>query len=203
MAYSIRSCIFGFNGQEKDNEVYGEGNSYTAAFWEYDPRIGRRWNIDPIMKEYESPYATYSNNPIYFVDPSGANSEGNGDGDKPRKSVVIFRKDAESGNPSGDPNNAVQGMLEKAREGGDIEIMYADDPEDLQAEFEEFNAHFTLDNVYTASHGDRYTAGFEIGKVKVNNSNYNSGDPSKMLDIIKSNLSTESKVIILACNAGG
>ena len=39
---------YGFNGQEKDNEVYGEGNSYTAEFWEYDPRLGRRWNCDPV-----------------------------------------------------------------------------------------------------------------------------------------------------------
>ena len=25
---------FGFNGQLKDNEIYGEGNAYTAEFWE-------------------------------------------------------------------------------------------------------------------------------------------------------------------------
>jgi len=28
-----------------------------AEFWEYDPRIGRRWNINPVGKEWESPYA--------------------------------------------------------------------------------------------------------------------------------------------------
>jgi len=33
---------YGFNGQEKSDEIKGEGNSYTALFWEYDPRIGRR-----------------------------------------------------------------------------------------------------------------------------------------------------------------
>jgi hypothetical protein len=40
---------FGFNGQEKDNEVYGEGNSYTAECWQYDPRLGRRWNLHPVV----------------------------------------------------------------------------------------------------------------------------------------------------------
>jgi RHS repeat-associated protein len=60
-----------FNGQEKDDEVYGIGNSYTAEFWEYDPRLGRRWNNDPVIKEWESPYATFANNPIWFVDANG------------------------------------------------------------------------------------------------------------------------------------
>ena len=30
---------FGFNGQEKDNEVAGFGNITTAEFWEYDCRL--------------------------------------------------------------------------------------------------------------------------------------------------------------------
>jgi RHS repeat-associated protein len=62
---------FGFNGQEKDDEVAGSGNSYTAEYWQYDPRLGRRWNIDPIMKGDESPYATFANSPIYYADPNG------------------------------------------------------------------------------------------------------------------------------------
>jgi RHS repeat-associated protein len=62
---------YGFNGQEKSDEIKGEGNSYTAEFWEYDPRVGRRWNVDPVTKEWESPYACFSNNPICNVDPDG------------------------------------------------------------------------------------------------------------------------------------
>jgi len=61
----------GFGGQEKDNEVSGEGNSYTAEFWQYDSRLGRRWNRDPVIKDWESPYACFSNNPICFNDPKG------------------------------------------------------------------------------------------------------------------------------------
>ena len=66
---------YGFGTQEKDDEIYGAGNSYTAEYWEYDPRLGRRWNIDPIIKPWESPYTTFSNNPILFNDPSGLNSD--------------------------------------------------------------------------------------------------------------------------------
>ena len=62
----------GFNGQMKDDEVYGAGNLNTAEYWEYDTRLGRRWNIDPIEKEYESSYACFSDNPIMYADPNGA-----------------------------------------------------------------------------------------------------------------------------------
>lgn len=65
---------YGFQNQEKDDEVSGEGNSYTAEFWQYSPRVGRRWNIDPVVKHHESPYSTFGNNPIWFVDPNGADT---------------------------------------------------------------------------------------------------------------------------------
>jgi hypothetical protein len=68
------SYRYGFNSQEKDDEIYGSGNSYTAEYWQYDARLGRRWNVDPVVKPYESPYATFANNPIWFVDPNGADS---------------------------------------------------------------------------------------------------------------------------------
>ena len=43
----------------------------TAEYWEYDSKIARRWNVDPVKKEYESPYATFGNNPVRYVDPLG------------------------------------------------------------------------------------------------------------------------------------
>jgi len=64
---------FGFNGQEKDQEIYNNQSTTTATFWEYDGRIGRRWNVDPATKEYpnQSPYAAFNNNPLSFTDPLG------------------------------------------------------------------------------------------------------------------------------------
>jgi hypothetical protein len=47
---------FGFNGQEKVNEIAGICNHNTALFWEYDSRLGRRWNTDPVVKPNESSY---------------------------------------------------------------------------------------------------------------------------------------------------
>jgi hypothetical protein len=65
---------FGFNGQMKMNEIAGVGNHNTALFWEYDTRLGRRWNIDPVKKEWESSYATFSSNPIWYSDILGNTS---------------------------------------------------------------------------------------------------------------------------------
>lgn len=66
---------FAFNGQMKDDEVYGDNNAYTAQYWEYDPRIGRRWNVDPEFgsKPWMSSYHVFSNKPILNIDPNGAN----------------------------------------------------------------------------------------------------------------------------------
>ena len=63
-----------FNGQEADNEVLGEGVSLSAEFWQYDTRLGRRWNVDPVFKEYESPYACFAGNPVWLKDPLGKSS---------------------------------------------------------------------------------------------------------------------------------
>ncbi len=65
---------YGFQGQEEDDEVSGSGNSYTAEYWQYDSRLGRRWNIDPVVKYHESPYASFANNPIWLIDPTGADT---------------------------------------------------------------------------------------------------------------------------------
>ena len=73
---SADAYLFGFQGQEKDNEISGTtGGHTTAMFWEYDTRLGRRWNIDPVLKEWESPYAAFAGNPIWFVDPFGDNAD--------------------------------------------------------------------------------------------------------------------------------
>lgn len=65
---------YGFNGQEMSNEIKGTGNSYTAEFWEYDPRLGRRWNVDPLFANAPSwsPYRAFYDNPIFWTDPTGA-----------------------------------------------------------------------------------------------------------------------------------
>ncbi|MCR9173858.1 MAG: hypothetical protein NXI10_15250, partial [bacterium] len=64
---------YAYNGMEQDNEVSGNGNSYTTEFRQYDPRLGRWKSLDPLMAKYPdmSPYTAFNNNPVFFVDPQG------------------------------------------------------------------------------------------------------------------------------------
>ncbi len=69
----ISSYSFGFNGKEKLNEAYGEGNAYDYGFRMYDPRIGRFMSVDPLAKDYPmlTPYQFASNTPIMAIDIDG------------------------------------------------------------------------------------------------------------------------------------
>lgn len=66
---------YGFNGQEQDDEVYGNGNINTAEYWGYDTRLGRRWNVDPVIKSDLSCYSVFSNSPIVSTDVKGDNDD--------------------------------------------------------------------------------------------------------------------------------
>jgi len=70
---SSNSYRYGFQGQEKDDEIKGEGNSLNYTFRMHDPRVGRFFAVDPLFKEYpwNSPYAFSENRLI-----DGAELEG-------------------------------------------------------------------------------------------------------------------------------
>ena len=54
---------YGFNGQEKDNDVAGDGNDYYFKYRISDSRLGRFFSIDPLARKYSynSPYAFCEN----------------------------------------------------------------------------------------------------------------------------------------------
>jgi RHS repeat-associated protein len=64
---------YGFNGKEKSDEVYGEGNAYDFGARMYDPRIGKWFSVDPMREVYTSlsPYSYSANNPINILDAEG------------------------------------------------------------------------------------------------------------------------------------
>jgi RHS repeat-associated protein len=64
---------YGFQGQEKDDEVKGIGNSISFAHRIFDPRLGRFLSLDPLTKEYPwySPYHFAGNTPIQAIDMEG------------------------------------------------------------------------------------------------------------------------------------
>ena len=60
---------YSINGQEKESEL--NENITNAEYWEYDSRIGRRWNIDPKPNISQSPYSTFGNTPTLNIDAFG------------------------------------------------------------------------------------------------------------------------------------
>ncbi len=72
-SYQPEDYRFGFNGQEKDDEVKGSTNSIDFKFRGYDPRLVRFTSIDPLTKKYPelTPYQFANNSPIRNIDIDG------------------------------------------------------------------------------------------------------------------------------------
>src|SRR5690606_36885551 len=66
-----------FQGQERDDEVKGEGNSINYTFRIHDPRVGRFLSLDPLPSIYphNSPYAFSENRVIDGVELEGKEFE--------------------------------------------------------------------------------------------------------------------------------
>jgi len=75
--YSNPVYRYGFQGQEKDNEIKGIGNSINYKFRMHDPRVGRFFAVDPLAKKYpwNSSYAFSENRVIDGVELEGLEVE--------------------------------------------------------------------------------------------------------------------------------
>ena len=67
------SYKYGFQGQEADNEIKLDGNSWNYEYRMHDPRIGRFFAVDPLAPKYayNSPYAFSENSMIAFIELEG------------------------------------------------------------------------------------------------------------------------------------
>lgn len=70
---STEDYRYGFQGQEKDDELKGEGNSVNYKYRMHDPRIGRFFAVDPLAAEYpyNGPYNFSENRVIDGVELEG------------------------------------------------------------------------------------------------------------------------------------
>jgi len=61
--FSSEEYRYGFQGQESDDEIKGEGNSVNYKYRMHDPRVGRFFAVDPLAPKYphNSPYAFSEN----------------------------------------------------------------------------------------------------------------------------------------------
>ena len=55
---------YGFQGQEKDDELKGEGNSINYKFRMHDPRVGRFFAVDPLTAKYPAVRSQKNKNKI-------------------------------------------------------------------------------------------------------------------------------------------
>jgi len=87
----IGSYGFGFNGKEKTNEVYGEGNCYDYGFRIYDPRIARFLSVDPLSSQFPwyTPYQFAGNKPINCIDLDGLEDIEVHDIDRTNKTAIL------------------------------------------------------------------------------------------------------------------
>ena len=65
-----------FNGKEIQDEI--ELGLYHMDFRQLDPQIGRWVTLDPLLSlfPWQSPYAGFDNNPVFFNDPQGLAANG-------------------------------------------------------------------------------------------------------------------------------
>lgn len=68
--FGSSSYRYGFQGQEKDDEIKGEGNSMNYTYRMHDTRLGRFFAIDPLVRKYPNltPYQFSHNQPISSAD---------------------------------------------------------------------------------------------------------------------------------------
>ena len=64
---------YGYQNQEKDDEIKGEGNSYSFEYRIHDPRLGKFLSVDPLSASYpwNSPYAFAENRVIDGIELEG------------------------------------------------------------------------------------------------------------------------------------
>ncbi|MBL7897747.1 MAG: hypothetical protein JNJ99_04360 [Crocinitomicaceae bacterium] len=190
---------YSFQGQEKDDEVVGASNSIGYEARMYDTRIGRWLSIDPIIKDFESPYVGFSNNPIWFNDPHGTDTadatkesyftktEGN------KGLLVYIAKDSYGNEEYTDKADFIQ-----QNEGWDI-VVASSWEEAAQILDENFaDRKGTYDNLLIRSHG--YTAGRLMGSSTEEN-------PENPLVKIRDMSSNTGMIVTTGCNvcwnAGG
>lgn len=74
VSFILTGYRFGFNGQEKDDEITGSSGSHlNYKFRMYDSRIARFFAVDPIAAQYPmlTPYQHSSLNPIWNIELEG------------------------------------------------------------------------------------------------------------------------------------
>ena len=104
---SSDSYRYGFQGQEKDDELKGEGNSLNYTFRMHDPRVGRFFAPDPLEPKYPffTPYQFNANSPIMSIELEGLEASND-----PNQVQIPFTYNNENSKAEFGPQNSIFAM---------------------------------------------------------------------------------------------
>lgn len=114
---STEAYRYGFQGQEKDNEIKGEGNSLNYTFRMHDPRVGRFFAPDPLEMEYPwySPYQFSGNRVIDMVELEGLEPA---EPEKDKGVLVIVVQGYEGNDPKNNKTQVINNKHATGLDGG-------------------------------------------------------------------------------------
>jgi len=124
----VNAYRYGFQGQEKDAEIYGLGNFVDYKFRGYNPRLGRFFAVDPLASKYPhwTPYQFAGNMVIQYIELEGLepakNPTDNSDGERAAKADVLTIGASSTNNNNVDnypnPNTSLCGSYSDGCVGG-------------------------------------------------------------------------------------
>jgi RHS repeat-associated protein len=128
--------VYGFQGQEKDDEIKGKGNSVNYKYRMHDPRLGRFFAVDPLTSEYPhyTPYSFSGNKLIHKVELEGLEetdyalkvSEQLMSGKSVYRAIFTLKVDQPETNKGKTTTRNVAGRLDVGHTFFTIEIEYTD-----------------------------------------------------------------------------
>ena len=187
-----RDYRFGFQGQEMDNELKGDGNSLNYTFRMHDPRVGRFFAIDPLFRKYphNSSYAFSENRVVDGVDLEGLEFVRK---QNPKATTLLVvpitvRTSEYSFNT----------MYNRAVKNDNIDVVKVNDLDEVKKYLDE-GIDIKYHNIIYADHGSVPQSSQRIGKVNYFASELK-GQNGEILKHISDNyLTRDANVILLGC----
>ncbi len=178
----------GFQGQERDDEVKGDGNFNSTFLRLLDPRIGRWTNTDPLalMGPWMSPYNFVQNTPLNKIDPlggvddwvkgNGDNDNGHGENDWHWVEEIHSQKDADQAGYSGYASPGT--ILEAARIIGNSKVGSIQLLDNGQAAY--FMEEMTVSEQKTSNPASTYSLNYNLSSEMVPSDGYNVANISEL-----------------------
>jgi len=129
IAHDSLTYRYGFNGQEKDDEIKGAGNQIDYGARVYDPRLGRWLACEPLAMDFPflSTYAFAANSPILLKDADGKIIIIHYTDDNNKKQIITLNKTSDLEVYKNHQNNYVRAVVDNLKQVNDSGVPTACD----------------------------------------------------------------------------